>query len=77
MPLASDGALSPVEAFKQRRRKMHDPAINGGMVDMDAALGHHLFNIAQAEIVGQVLSNAQQEHRTVEITAFEHGKRSV
>lgn len=39
------------------------------MVDADAALGHHLFQIAQAEIVGQVSAYAQQDHRTVKMTA--------
>ena len=42
------------------------------MVDTNAALSQHLFQIAQAEIVGQVPPYAQQDHRTVEMATFEH-----
>ncbi|MER9338881.1 hypothetical protein NKJ06_34065 [Mesorhizobium sp. M0293] len=44
------------------------------MIDAQAAFGHHLFQIAQAEIVGQVPAHAQQDHRLVEMTALEHDK---
>ncbi len=43
--------------------------MNGGMVDTNAALGQHFFQIAQAEIVSQVPANAQHDHRAVEMTA--------
>ena len=41
------------------------------MIDAEAALGHHFFQIPQAEIAGQIPTDAQQHHRTVEMTAFE------
>ncbi|MER8563185.1 hypothetical protein, partial [Mesorhizobium sp. M1204] len=41
---------------------------------MNAALGHHLFQIAQAEIVGKIPANAQQDHGSIKMAAFEHDK---
>jgi hypothetical protein len=44
------------------------------MVNALAALHHHhFFQIAQAEIVSQLPSHAQQDHGLIEIAAFEHG----
>ena len=40
------------------------------MIGAEATLGHHFFQIPQAEIVGQMPTDAQQDHRTVEMTAF-------
>lgn len=40
---------------------MNNPAVDGSMIDRDAALGHHL-KIAQTEIVGQVPADAEQDH---------------
>ena len=42
------------------------------MVDRDAALGHHLLKIPQAEIVGQIPPDAEQDHGLVELAALEH-----
>ncbi len=39
---------------------MHSPTVDGRVIDRDAALGHHLLKIAQAEIVGQVPPDAEQ-----------------
>lgn len=69
MPLAGDGAFALVEAPQQQRREVDNPAMNCGMVDTNAALGQHFFQIAQAEIVSQVPANAQHDHRAVEMTA--------
>ncbi|MER9204209.1 hypothetical protein NKH74_35075, partial [Mesorhizobium sp. M0933] len=44
------------------------------MVDVNAALGHHLFQIAQAEVVGKISANAQQDHGSIKMAAFEHDK---
>ena len=58
-----------VELFEQQRREPHDPAMDCGMVDVNAALGHHLFQITQAQIVRQISAYAQQDYRTVEMAA--------
>jgi hypothetical protein len=36
------------------------------VIDSNAAYGHHLFEISQAQVVGQVPPAAQQDHRTIE-----------
>ena len=36
----------------------------------------HFFQIAQAEIGGQIPADTQQDHRTVEMTAFENRNAS-
>ncbi|BCH35735.1 hypothetical protein MesoLjLc_76650 [Mesorhizobium sp. L-8-10] len=72
VPLAGDGALPAVEAFQQHWRKVNDPAVDRRMVDADTALRKHLFQIAQAEIVGQVPADTQQDHRPVEMATLEH-----
>jgi hypothetical protein len=40
--------------------------------DRDATLGHHLFQDPEAEAVGEIPAGAQQDHRAIEMTAFEH-----
>lgn len=42
------------------------------MVHRDAALSHHFFQIAKAQIVSQVPSYAQKDDGLTEMTAFEH-----
>jgi hypothetical protein len=42
------------------------------MIDSDAALGHHLFQVPQTEIVGQVPADAEQDHGSIKMPAFEH-----
>jgi len=46
------------------------------MIDAEPTLGHHFFQISQAEFVGQIPADTQQDHRTVEMTAFEHRNAS-
>jgi hypothetical protein len=42
------------------------------MVDGDASLGHHLLQIPQAEIIGQIPPDAQQDHGLIELPTLEH-----
>ena len=72
VPLASDDTLALVETLQELRRKVNDPAVHGRMIDAQAAFGHHLFEITKAEIVSEVPAYAQQDHRSVELAAFEH-----
>ena len=51
---------------------MNRPAMNGRVINGDAALIHHLLKIPQAEIASQIPTDAQQDHRTIKMTAFEH-----
>src|SRR3712207_9316212 len=47
-----------------------DPAMHRGMVDGDAPLGHHLFQIPEAEIVGEIPPHAEQDHRAIKMPAL-------
>jgi hypothetical protein len=44
------------------------------MVDAQAALGHHLFRIVQAELGGIIQANAPQDHESIKTAALEHDK---
>jgi hypothetical protein len=41
------------------------------MINGDAMFRHHLLKIAQAQVVGQIPPDTQQDHRALEMTAFE------
>lgn len=62
VPPASDWALASIELLQQERSIVNGPAMDGGMVNGDSSLGHHLLEIPQTEIVGQVPTDAQQDH---------------
>jgi hypothetical protein len=38
--------LNPAQYGSHHRQHVQSPAMDGGVVDQDAALGHHLFEIA-------------------------------
>lgn len=42
------------------------------MIDTDAALGHHFLQIAKAQAIGQIPTNAKQNDGLVEMAALEH-----
>jgi hypothetical protein len=46
--------------------------MDGRVINSDAALSHHLFQIAQTQSVGQIPSDAEQNHRSIKSPAFEH-----
>jgi hypothetical protein len=62
VPLASDRMFPTVEASKQQQCEMNDLRMDRGVVDVNSALGHHLFQITQAEIVSEVPSYTQQSY---------------
>ncbi len=72
VPIASDRTLASIELLQQEGRIVDGPAMDRGMIDKDAALGHHLFHIPQAQAVSQIPSDAQQDHRAIEMPAPEH-----
>ena len=71
MLLVKDSTLARVETLQQLWREVNAPAANGRMIDPQAAFDHHLFEITKAEIVSEVSDYAQQDHRSVEMAAFE------
>ena len=72
MPPSVDGSLSPIELLQQERRVVNGLAMNGGMTHDHAWFGHHLFKIAQAEAIGQVPPDAEQDHGSIKMPALEH-----
>ena len=48
------------------------------MIDLDAALCHHLFELPIADWIGHIPSDAPQDDITLELAAFEidHGRRT-
>jgi hypothetical protein len=52
---------------------MNGPAMDGSVIDGDAALGYHLFQVPEAKIVSQVPADAEQDHGSIKMPAFEHG----
>jgi hypothetical protein len=54
VPLAGDGSLVFVESLEKLGRVTDHLTADRGVIDRDAALGHHLVEIAQAEIAGQI-----------------------
>jgi hypothetical protein len=46
--------------------------MNGGMIHHHASLDHHLFKIAQAQAIGQVPPDTEQDHGSIEMPALEH-----
>ncbi len=48
-----------------------DPAVNGGMIDTESALGHRLFQVAVAERIPQIPAHVQQDDPGFEVTLVE------
>jgi hypothetical protein len=42
------------------------------VIDRDAALGHHLFQVPQAQLISQVPPDTEQDHRPVKMPALKH-----
>ena len=72
MPPSGDGSLAPIELLEQERRVMNGPAMDRRVIDGDAPLGHHFFQVPQAEIVGQVPADAEQDHGSIKMPALKH-----
>ena len=63
-------AEGPQPALDQGRVGQH-PAVQGGMVDLQAALEEQLLNVAVAEWVAQVPRDGLQDQRCPEVAALE------
>jgi hypothetical protein len=51
---------------------MDCPAMDGRVVNGDAALRHHLLQVPEAETVGQIPAYAKQEYGLIEMPTLEH-----
>jgi len=72
MPPTGDGSPAAIEALQQQRRVMDSPTMDCSVINGDAALRHQLFQIPEAEIVGQIPSDAEQDYGSIEMSALEH-----
>lgn len=66
--------VPPQSLFHLRRVMLH-PAIDSGVVDIDAAFFHHLFKSPVADAVLAVPTNTLEDNLTLEVAPFEvvHG----
>src|SRR3954466_14140521 len=63
-------AEGPQPALDQGRVGQH-PAVQGGVIDLQAALQKQLFDVTVAERVAQVPRNRLQDQRRLEVPALE------
>jgi hypothetical protein len=61
-PALADGELVAAKRFLQYRQQLDGPAVHGRMIDRNAALSHHFFEVSQAQRVGHVPTHASQDH---------------
>ncbi|EIC82103.1 transposase IS3/IS911 family protein [Serratia sp. M24T3] len=54
LPPASRATFMPAEGLVHLRHQADNPAMKRGMVNHHATLGHHLFQISQAEGISQI-----------------------
>jgi hypothetical protein len=74
MPVAMGGLEVPAEAVVKLWGLGLDPAVDGARIDLDPSLGHDLLEVAVAQRVGQIPADAEQDHRTEKVAAFEGGR---
>jgi hypothetical protein len=72
MPSPGDGSLAPIEAIKQFGQVVDDPAADRCLVNGYVGLRHHLFQVSEAEIVGQIPPDTEQDHGAIETPTLEH-----
>ena len=63
-------AEGPQPALDQRRIGQH-PAVQGGVVNLEAALEEQLFDVTVAERIAQVPGDGLQDQRRFVVAAFE------
>jgi hypothetical protein len=71
-PALTNHLLAQAERFLQYRQQLDGPAVHGRMIDRNAALGHHLFKMAQAQRIRHVPPHAEQDDVERVVQALEH-----
>ena len=46
--------------------------VHCSVIDRDAALGHHLFQVPEAQIVGEIPADTEQDYRSIKMPALKH-----
>jgi hypothetical protein len=62
LPAIADGVAAWPGGIDQQRREPLDPAVDGGMVDLDPAVGEQLLDVAIGQPKAQVPANRQHDH---------------
>ena len=70
-PAQADRALALSKRRSQDRQDLDRPAVDGGLIDEDAALGHHLLDVTKAQRIGGVPACADQHHFHGVVQPFE------
>ena len=67
-PAIADRQLTPATHRREHRQHLHRPAMDRRVVDRHSTLGHHFFEMPQAQRVRHVPANAHQHdlHRIVQ-----------
>ena len=64
-------AFMPSESRIQQRDQTDNPAVKCGMVNMNATLSHHFFEIAQAQGISKIPANTLRDDIDGIMQAFE------
>jgi len=75
-PAASDGVSAGAGRLGEQRREPLDPPVDGDVVDLDAALGEQLLDVAIGQPEAQVPADRQHDHVGWEAEAGEGGSCS-
>lgn len=76
-PARADGAFAPSERGYQHRRDLDRPAMDGGVINDNAALGHHFLNVPQAQRIGRVPANTREHHLQRVVHPLDHLTQSL
>jgi hypothetical protein len=61
VPFPADRSLASIKPQEKLGRVTDYPTADRGVVNRDASLGHHLFEISEAEIVSKIPPHAEQD----------------
>src|SRR5205823_13945268 len=70
-PAAANGTSILSPALLKRREELEDPAHNRGMRQTEPSLGHHLNEIAVAQLVAHIPTDAEHHDEAVKSMALE------
>jgi hypothetical protein len=62
LPAVPDRVPAGPGRLAQQRCEPHDPAVDGDVVDLDAALGEQFFDVAVGEAKAEVPADRQHDH---------------
>jgi hypothetical protein len=74
-PAPANRALVTPERRLRHRKQFDGPTMHGRMIDLDAALSHHLFQISHTQPVGHVPPHAHQHYIKRVVQAFKYARQ--